>query len=129
MGKKIIEIIKDFFQVGITAIIVVFICFKFLFISAQVHGTSMYPTLQTNDRGFSFVLTKNIGIERFDICVIDGSILSICTSIYKQTVIAYNLRNNFTWNLGYCAWIIIGGIIYEICYDAISHNKSWRIHC
>lgn len=73
MGKKIIEIIKDFFQVGITAIIVVFICFKFLFISAQVHGTSMYPTLQTNDRGFSFVLTKNLGIERFDICVIDSS--------------------------------------------------------
>ena len=32
---KIIEIIKDFFQVGITAIIVVFICFKFLFISCN----------------------------------------------------------------------------------------------
>ncbi len=32
----------------------------------------MYSTLQNNDRGFSFIITKNISINRFDICVIDS---------------------------------------------------------
>lgn len=31
----------------------------------------MYPTLHDGDRGFSFIITRNINIERFDICVID----------------------------------------------------------
>lgn len=32
----------------------------------------MYPTLQDGDRGFSFIITRNIAINRFDICVIDS---------------------------------------------------------
>lgn len=32
----------------------------------------MYPTLHDGDRGFSFIITRNINIERFDICVVDG---------------------------------------------------------
>lgn len=69
---KVKGFLKDLFQIGLTSIVIVLVCFNFLFISAQVHGTSMYPTLQNNDRGFSFILTKNISINRFDICVIDS---------------------------------------------------------
>ena len=72
MNKKILEFIKDILQILISSILIVFICFKFIFISAEVNGTSMYPTLQDGDRGFSFVITKNIEIKRFDICVIES---------------------------------------------------------
>lgn len=71
MMKEIKNFIKDTLQIIITALVIVFICFKFLFISAIVDGNSMYPTLHDGDRGFSFIITKNISINRFDICVID----------------------------------------------------------
>lgn len=32
----------------------------------------MYDTLEHGDRGFSFIITRNIKIKRFDICVIDS---------------------------------------------------------
>ncbi len=32
----------------------------------------MVPTLHNKDRGFSFIITRNIGIKRFDVCVIDS---------------------------------------------------------
>ena len=69
--EKFKDFIKNFLQIVITAVVIVFICFKFLFISTEVKGSSMYPTLQDGDRGFSFVITRNISINRFDICVID----------------------------------------------------------
>ncbi len=70
--EKFKDFIKSLLQTIITAIVIVFICFKFVFISTEVNGSSMYPTLQDGDRGFSFVITKNISINRFDICVIDS---------------------------------------------------------
>ncbi len=66
------KFIKNFLQILITSLVIVFICFKFLFISTEVNGSSMYPTLQDGDRGFSFVITRNISINRFDICVVDS---------------------------------------------------------
>ncbi len=70
--EKFKDFIKSLLQTIITAVVIVFICFKFVFISTEVNGSSMYPTLQDGDRGFSFVITKNISINRFDICVIDS---------------------------------------------------------
>ena len=73
MAKKIFSTLKDILQILITSLLIVFICFKFIFISAEVVGTSMYPTLQDGDRGFSFIISRNIEIKRFDICVIDSN--------------------------------------------------------
>lgn len=73
MMKDIKKFIISALQIIITAFVIVFICFKFFFISAIVDGNSMYPTLHDGDRGFSFVITRNIQINRFDICVIDGN--------------------------------------------------------
>lgn len=69
--KKIANALLEIIKTLLIAFLIVFLCFKFIFISAIVDGNSMYPTLHDGDRGFSFVVTKNIGIERFDICVID----------------------------------------------------------
>lgn len=57
-----------------TVVIVVLVClllFNFVMIPCQVEGRSMVPTLNENDHCYSFVITKNFGIDRFDICVIE----------------------------------------------------------
>lgn len=74
--NKLKDTLLDLLQAVIVALIIVFICFKFLFISAVVDGNSMYPTLHDGDRGFSFIITKNIEIKRFDICVVDSDNLN-----------------------------------------------------
>lgn len=62
--------IKDILEVVIGVAIISFILLKFILIPCEVHGTSMYPTLMDMDKGYSFIITKNFGIDRFDICVI-----------------------------------------------------------
>ncbi len=71
--EKIKSIVKDVLQIAIAVFVILFICTKFLFISVEVEGTSMVPTLNNKDRGFSFIITRNIGIKRFDVCVIDSN--------------------------------------------------------
>ena len=73
MKKRIFSVLKDFLQILISSALIVFISSKFLFFSAEVVGTSMYPTLQDGDRGFSFIILRNIEIKRFDICVVDSN--------------------------------------------------------
>ncbi|MBR3228225.1 MAG: signal peptidase I [Erysipelotrichaceae bacterium] len=72
MSKKIKDFIVDLLQTVLIAVVIVFILFRFVLMSVEVKGSSMEPTLYTDDRGVSFILTRNIGIKRFDICVIDS---------------------------------------------------------
>ena len=65
------KVIKDILEVVFSALIISFILMHFFFISVEVEGTSMVPTLHKNDKGISFVITKNIGVNRFDIVVVD----------------------------------------------------------
>jgi len=69
--KAVFNFIKEILESIVVALIITFICFKFVFMSAIVDGTSMHPTLKNGERGLSFIVTRNIGIDRFDICVID----------------------------------------------------------
>ena len=69
MKKK--NILIDAIEIIVTAIIITALLFNFVLISARVNGSSMYPTLLDGDYGYSFVISKNIGIKRFDICVVD----------------------------------------------------------
>ena len=69
--KKYWPRIKDVIEVVGFALIITFILRMFVVMSVQVKQTSMYPTLHNNDRGISFVCTKNIGINRFDIAIVD----------------------------------------------------------
>ena len=70
--KDVKKTLIDIIEVIAISILVALLCFKFVFISAQVNGTSMYPTLKDGDKGYSFIIKKNISINRFDICVIDS---------------------------------------------------------
>ena len=61
----------DAIEVIVTAVVITYLLFHFVLISAKVNGSSMYPTLRDGEFGYSFVVTKNMGINRFDICVVD----------------------------------------------------------
>ena len=47
-----------------------FILMRFVLLPCVVQGDSMFPFLHDGDYGFSFILTRNISISRFDIAVI-----------------------------------------------------------
>jgi len=69
--KKQNSFIKDILEVVISVAVITFVLLKFILMPCQVHGTSMVPTLYENDFVYSFIISKNIGINRFDICVVD----------------------------------------------------------
>ena len=69
MKKK--NIFIDALEVIVLAVIITYLLFNFVLISAKVNGASMYPTLLDGEFGYSFVITKNMGINRFDICVVN----------------------------------------------------------
>lgn len=67
--KEAIELIKSF----LIALLICFFLIKFVMMSVVVDGTSMLPNLHNGDFGFSFVITRNISIKRFDTVVINAS--------------------------------------------------------
>ena len=71
MNSKIKKVIKDILEIVFSAVIISVILLKFFFISVEVEGTSMSPVLYPEDKGISFVITKNIGVNRFDTVVVD----------------------------------------------------------
>ncbi len=62
--------VKEILKILFTAAVLAFLLMKFILIPCVVEGSSMNPILQSNDFGYSFVVTRNLGIERFDIAVI-----------------------------------------------------------
>ena len=62
--------LKNLLEIIISVTIIVFILIKFIVMPCVVNGKSMLPTLKENERVYSFIITRNIGIKRFDICVI-----------------------------------------------------------
>lgn len=62
--------VKDILQVIIGVAIISFVLLKFVVLPCQVNGDSMYPLLKDKDFAYSFIITKNIGIKRFDVCVV-----------------------------------------------------------
>ena len=60
----------ELFWFFVKALILVVILIKFVFIPCVVNGTSMRPTYEEGDYGYSFILTKMLGISRFDTVVI-----------------------------------------------------------
>lgn len=57
-------------EVIATAAILSLILIKFILMPIEVEGSSMYPTLVNGQRGYSFIITRNININRFDIAII-----------------------------------------------------------
>ena len=61
------------FQDILLSLIIIIILINFVAIPVRVDGTSMYPNLKDGDFGFSGIFTKRLGLERFDVVVIDSS--------------------------------------------------------
>ena len=68
--NKAKSFLKETIETLLISGVILFILLKFFIYPCRVDGTSMYPTLHDNDIGHSFIITKNIGVNRFDICVI-----------------------------------------------------------
>lgn len=64
------SLLKDIIEVVIAVAIMSFVLLNFVLKPCQVQGTSMVNTLQDKDFGYSFIITKLIKTNRFDICVI-----------------------------------------------------------
>ena len=69
--KKTLRFIVDILEIVLGVAALSFVILKFLLFPCVVDGRSMNPTLQDGDRGYSFIITKIIGIKRFDIVVIN----------------------------------------------------------
>jgi len=74
MNEKLFDFFKallDFVKTIILTILAVFIIQKFLFMPVVVDGSSMYPTLEDGQRGFTSLISKRLfGVERFDIVAV-----------------------------------------------------------
>ena len=68
---KIKSFIIELLKTILTSLAIVFILVHFILMPCVVQGSSMYPYLQDGDYGFSFIISKNLGIRRFDVAVID----------------------------------------------------------
>ncbi len=62
--------ILDLLMFFLKAFVLVAVLIKFVFIPCVVNGTSMVPTYREGEYGYSFILTRKLGISRFDTAVI-----------------------------------------------------------
>jgi signal peptidase I len=60
----------ELFWFIIKALALVLILINFVFMPCVVNGSSMYPTYKEGEYGYSFIITKMFGIDRFDTAVI-----------------------------------------------------------
>jgi len=70
--KKIIKTVIDLGMTLLISLGLLYLITNFLFIAVYVSGSSMKSNLHDGDYGFSFIISKTLGVERFDIVVIDS---------------------------------------------------------
>ncbi|MBR3151313.1 MAG: signal peptidase I [Erysipelotrichaceae bacterium] len=70
--KKFREFMTDLLEMLLISIVIVFLLRIFVLMPVVVDGRSMEPLLTNGDRGFSFVITRRISLERFDIVIVEN---------------------------------------------------------
>ena len=70
--KKFREFMTDLVEMLLISIVIVFLLRIFVLMPVVVDGRSMEPLLTNGDRGFSFVITRRISLERFDIVIVEN---------------------------------------------------------
>ena len=68
---KIKSFLIELLKTLLTSIVIVFVLVHFILMPCMVQGTSMFPFLHDGDYGFSFIISRQLGIHRFDVAVID----------------------------------------------------------
>ena len=71
--KKLTETLLDLLKTILISVLIVFLLRVFVLMPVQDDGRSMEPTLIDGDRGFSFVITRRFGLERFDTVIVENA--------------------------------------------------------
>ncbi|WP_033828988.1 signal peptidase I [Bacillus andreraoultii] len=69
MDNRVSDELLSWIKSILIALVVVFLCRKFLFVPSTVYGESMEPTFSSHDR---IIIGKNSEIERFDVIVLNA---------------------------------------------------------
>lgn len=69
--EKFKNILFEYIKTFISSLVIVLLFINFIAIPVKVSGTSMMPNLEPNDFGFSGIITKIFGYNRFDIVVLE----------------------------------------------------------
>ena len=80
------SLLKDIIEILIGAAIISLILVNFILKPYKVNGTSMHPTLKDGDFGYSFIITKKLGINRFDTVVIEVNTTDVEKLLVKRVI-------------------------------------------
>ena len=72
--KKFTDALIDLLKTLLISVLIVFLLRIFVLMPVQVDGRSMEPLLRDGDRGFSFVITRKLGLERFDTVIVENEL-------------------------------------------------------
>lgn len=114
--------IKDVLEVIVSSIVIIFILLNFVIFPCRVDGASMYPTLKTDQKGYSFVFTRLIGINRFDICVLNVDTSDSSKKIVKRVIGLPNETIEYKDNK-----LFIDGIYYEEPFLVDATTNDFKI--
>ncbi len=64
------NLFKELFWFVVKSLIIVVLLINFVFMPCIVNGSSMYPNYQEGEYGYSFIISRKLGISRFDTAVI-----------------------------------------------------------
>lgn len=103
--------IKDVLEIIVSVIILSFLLLKFILMPCIVNGSSMYPTLENRQIGYSFVLTKNMGVDRFDLAVLQVRSIENNKLLVKRVIGLPNETIEYIDNRLY-----VDGKYYEECF-------------
>ncbi len=84
--KKVGNFLFELMKMLLSSALIVFLLINFVLIPCAVEGSSMYPNLVQGDFGYSFIITKMIGIKRFDVAVIKTGDDSSSKLIVKRVI-------------------------------------------
>ena len=78
--------VLDLLLFFLKALILVAVLINFVFIPCVVNGSSMVPTYREGEYGYSFILTRKLGISRFDTAVIRVDSASTDKLLVKRVI-------------------------------------------
>ncbi len=80
------NVFTDLLWFFVKALVLVVILINFVFIPCVVNGSSMNPTYEEGEYGYSFIITKRLGISRFDTAVIKADSNSTEKLLVKRVI-------------------------------------------
>lgn len=80
------SVLKDIVEILIGTAIISFILLNFVLQPCKVNGISMMPNLHDGDFGYSFIITKKLGLKRFDTVVIKTDLNETDRLIVKRVI-------------------------------------------